>query len=123
MSNEMKHAMSNKKMLDVVGRRIANIRKMRKMNQVELGAASGKMLNTISNIERGVGDPKITTLHAIAHALRVPMAELLIYEHPIVTNEIRELYKEAIHELRKLTPPQMQMACDIIKTIHKQKTE
>ncbi len=112
--------MSDKNLFDVLGRRVANARKLRNMTQAELGKASGKILNTISEIERGEGNPKIATLHAIAHALRVPLAELLVYEpHTIVTDEIKKVYINTIHEIRKLTPEQMKMVCDMVKTINK----
>lgn len=112
--------MSDKELFDVLGRRVSNARKLRNMTQSDLGKASGKILNTISAIERGVGDPKISTLHAIAHALRIPLAELLVYEpHTIITNEIKRIYIDTIHEIRKLTPEQMKMVCSMVKTINK----
>ena len=62
--------------LKVLGKRIANLRKQKGMNQEEFADVSGKMINTISNIERGLSDPKVTTLMSIAKALNISMEEL-----------------------------------------------
>ena len=62
--------------LKTLGRRIASLRKKQGMNQEEFADVSGKMINTISNIERGLSDPKITTLIALAEALNVPVEML-----------------------------------------------
>ena len=56
-----------------LGRRIASLRKQQGMNQEEFADVSGKMINTISNIERGLSDPKVTTLLSLAQALNVPV--------------------------------------------------
>ena len=39
-----------------LGQRIARLRKARGYNQFEFADRSGKMINTISKIERGIGD-------------------------------------------------------------------
>lgn len=62
--------------LKVLGKRIANLRKQKGMSQEEFADVSGKMINTISNIERGLSDPKVTTLMSIAKALNISMEEL-----------------------------------------------
>ncbi len=58
------------------GKRIAILRKRRGMSQEEFADVSGKMINTISNIERGLSDPKITTLLSIAKALNISVETL-----------------------------------------------
>lgn len=62
--------------LKVLGKRIANLRKQKGMNQEEFADVSGKMINTISNIERGLSDPKVTTLMSISKALNISIEEL-----------------------------------------------
>ena len=49
----------------------------RHLSQEEFADKSGKMVNTISKIERGIGDPKITTLRDIATGLDVDLFDLL----------------------------------------------
>ncbi len=62
--------------LKTLGKRIAVLRKQRGMSQEEFAEVSGKMINTISNIERGLSDPKITTLLALVHALGIDINSL-----------------------------------------------
>lgn len=62
--------------LKALGKRIATLRKQQGMNQEEFADVSGKMINTISNIERGLSDPKVTTLLSLAQALNVPIDSL-----------------------------------------------
>lgn len=63
--------------LKMLGQRIATLRKQKGLSQEVFAEVSGKMINTVSNIERGIADPKITTLLSFANALNVPVQELL----------------------------------------------
>lgn len=62
--------------LKTLGRRIAQLRKQKGMSQEDFADVSGKMINTISNIERGLSDPKVTTLMSISKALNISIEEL-----------------------------------------------
>ena len=62
--------------LKTLGKRIAYLRKQKGMNQEDFADVSGKMINTISNIERGLSDPKVTTLMSISEALNISIEEL-----------------------------------------------
>lgn len=68
--NETNHVLKN------LGQRIAYLRKQKGLNQEDFADISGKMINTISNIERGLSDPKITTLLSISEALNISIEEL-----------------------------------------------
>ncbi len=68
--------MRNEALSRVVGKKIAQLRKAQGMSQDDLAEASGKMINTISNIERGLGDPRVSTLEAISKALNINMPDL-----------------------------------------------
>jgi len=115
----------NKRLLKLIGRRVTNIRKIRGVKQRELGDISGKMVNTISNIERGLVDMKITTLNDIALALRIPLSEFVVEENPIIRDENKELYRDTIHIIRKLSPEDMKKMRDVIKLFikHSKNTE
>ena len=71
--------MINKKteFISLLGSKIARLRKMSGYNQFEFADKSGKMVNTISKIERGIGDPRLSTLMDIAEALDISLTELL----------------------------------------------
>ena len=46
--------MNKQETLKSIGRKIALFRKLKGLNQFDLASESGKMINTISNIERGI---------------------------------------------------------------------
>lgn len=48
------------------------------MSVLELSRRSGVARNTIAALERGVGNPTVDTLYALADALGVPLADLLV---------------------------------------------
>lgn len=62
----------------IVGLRIAQLRKLSDsgLNQGELAAETGLMVNTISNLERG-GNPQLSTLVKICNKLNVSVNDLL----------------------------------------------
>ena len=60
-----------------LGRHIAAYRKRNKITQEKLAQKTHIIFNTISNIERGIGDPKLSTLMSIAEALNISLCELL----------------------------------------------
>ena len=68
----------DKVFLQTLGKHIANLRKQKGMSQEEFAELSGKMINTISNIERGLADPRITTLYSFAKTLNISIQDLLV---------------------------------------------
>ncbi|MBP5698799.1 MAG: helix-turn-helix transcriptional regulator [Alphaproteobacteria bacterium] len=84
--------------LKTLGRRIAALRKKQGMNQEEFADVSGKMINTISNIERGLSDPKVTTLLSLAEALNVSVDSLFNDNEQPPTEEL----PEAVQTILKL---------------------
>ena len=69
--------MENKDFLFLLGRKIAQRRKNLALSQGELAEKTGKIVNTISNIERGIGDPKISTLLDLSIALGMSVSQLV----------------------------------------------
>ena len=86
--------------LKALGKRIAFLRKQKGMNQEEFADISGKMINTISNIERGLSDPKVTTLLSLAKALNAPISTLFDESAPTPPKDMSDELK-AILELIK----------------------
>ncbi|MFL5287154.1 MAG: helix-turn-helix domain-containing protein [Rhodopila sp.] len=56
---------------------LSRLRQEKGMTQVDLSDASGINQSHISKPERGVGDPRLSTVLALAAALRVSLFELL----------------------------------------------
>ena len=71
-----------------LGRRIAFLRKKKGMSQDDFAEVSGKMVNTISKIERGITDLRISTLVSVADALEVAVGDLFNENSPPFTGEL-----------------------------------
>lgn len=91
------------------GKRIASLRKQKGYSQEEFAEATGKMINTISNIERGLTDPKFTTLNAIASTLQVNVADLF-YDIPATGQILSSDTIKIINLTETLTPRLKQVA-------------
>lgn len=88
--------------LKTLGKRIAQLRKQKGLNQEDFADISGKMINTISNIERGLSDPKVTTLMSIAKALDLPIEELFSEtKQPQITEELPSNIATILQILKK----------------------
>lgn len=61
-----------------VGRRLRDLRKRRGLTQRALARACELSANAIGLIERGETSPSVSTLHRLALALEVPIAELFV---------------------------------------------
>jgi transcriptional regulator with XRE-family HTH domain len=68
---------SDTKLLKTFGRSIRRLRKQHRLSQEDLAEKSGLSRNYISDIERGVRNPGLLALVALARALRVSLRELV----------------------------------------------
>lgn len=59
-----------------IGQNIRYYRRAKRLSQRELGDLSGLGVMQISKLERGVANPKLETLLAVADALRVSFEDL-----------------------------------------------
>ena len=60
-----------------IGQRIREIRMSRKISQIELATRCGVEPSNLNRIEHGKANPTVRTLHLIAVALSVGLAELV----------------------------------------------
>ena len=70
--------MSN--IVERLGVRLKHLRQARKLTQERLAEAAGLSYKFVGEIERGVGNPTLTTLDALAAALQVGITDLLAEE-------------------------------------------
>lgn len=63
-----------------LGRRIADLRKARKLTQEKLAEAVGCSVEFISLVERGVNAPAVAGLEKFAKVLKVEVRELFTFE-------------------------------------------
>lgn len=67
-------------LLRALGRQMRQLRQDRGMRLEDLAARSGCSVGSLSQIERGLGNPSFGTLARISHALRVSVARLVEVE-------------------------------------------
>ena len=112
--------MSGQELLRDLGAYIAKVRRDRNISQQQLADLSGKMLNTISNIERGLTDPRAGTLVAIAKALSIPVSELVTpYQNAVIKESNHALWVETLKLLRDLSDEELRTANRILAALHK----
>jgi transcriptional regulator with XRE-family HTH domain len=68
---------------ELLGRRIREIRKQRKLTQEELAERAGTDVKYLGGIERGTENPTIAMLEKLAHALSVKSYQIINTEHEI----------------------------------------
>lgn len=61
----------------VLAENVARLRRRKKLSQAQLAQRTGIHYTEISRIERGLRDPRLTTIARLAHGLRVKPARLL----------------------------------------------
>ena len=62
-----------------LGRRIANLRKVKKLTQEQLAEAMGCSVEFVSLVERGVNAPSVAGLEKFAKVLRVEVKDLFTF--------------------------------------------
>ena len=63
-----------------LGRRIASLRKTKKLTQEQLAEALGCSVEFISLVERGVNAPSVAGLERFAKILKIEVKELFTFE-------------------------------------------
>lgn len=64
----------------LLGRRIKELRKAKKMSQAGLAEATGLSDNYIALVEQGKRSPSLETIEKIASAIKVPYEELFYFQ-------------------------------------------
>lgn len=80
----------------MLGEKIRNKRVDKKLTLKELAGRTGLTQGFLSQVERGITDPSITSLRRIAHALDVPIFYFLMDEaksNPVVRKNERQVLK------------------------------
>jgi len=86
-----------------VGQQVRALRVERGMTLEDLAGRSGCSIGSLSQIERGLGNPAFGTLAKVAHALGVPVVRLLHSPEPAVISPVVRK-----HERRRIAPPVVQ---------------
>jgi transcriptional regulator with XRE-family HTH domain len=96
-----------KKML---GLRIRGLREARRQTQHELAASANVSLKHLGELERGRGNPSLSSLQRLAEALELPLIELLDTEMEEKSDDM--LREEITRRLQTVKP-------EILRVIHK----
>ncbi len=104
-----------------IGKRVAQIRKAQGIGQEDLASKTKHTLsfNTISVLERGLGDPKISTLYEIASVLKISLSDLLDIENPEIKKqpEFLQNLEKGTQLLKKMTPEQLKTAIKLLEVL------
>ena len=107
---------------NLLGSRIASIRKIRDLNQAELAELVNTATETIFRIERGFSVPSIKTLEKIGHALQAPIKEFFTFDtsHPNrIPNRQNELTKVVVL-LQNKNRADIKLGHQILQTLFEQ---
>lgn len=103
MTDKARELKDNNAFFTNLGRKISRMRKDKKLSQAEFAVLMSRDINTLSKIERGVINPKITTLINIAKGLDVTLIELLNIDNLKVIPGTRErLINDIVQKLKNL---------------------
>lgn len=79
------------------GANIKKLRKLRKLTQGQLAERSGLSERYVSEVERGIANPRLMSLRELASGLEVSIPDLFIFENsPLTVREIKERLLEAL---------------------------
>lgn len=90
--------MSNIK--ELLGKRIREIRKQKKMTQETLAEYADIEIASLSNIENGKNYPNFETLNKISNAFNILPYELYVFEH-LDNNNHTKLIEEMVQSMTK----------------------
>lgn len=109
-----------------IGKQIASIRKKQGLSQQAVEDKTSLVSNadsikyrTLSLIEQGYGEPKITTLNKIAVALNVPLIELFDIDENIKINQSDKLLNEANILLKDLDVESLKLIVKLLYLLKK----
>lgn len=81
----------------VFGANIKKLRKQRGFTQGQLAERSGLSERYVSEVERGVANPRLMSLKDLANGLDVSVPDLFIFENsPMTAGELKERLVEAL---------------------------
>lgn len=87
-----------------IGKRIRKLREAAGLTQAELADALGKALSSISQIERGVVLPSVSTIEAIAKAVGQSLDQVFAQEEDVPGNRTGNPGNSAIPRAHLLSP-------------------
>jgi transcriptional regulator with XRE-family HTH domain len=100
---------------ELLGKRVRELRKMRKLTQERLAELAGVDISYLGNIERGTENPTVATLEKLADALSIKPHQILNFEH--VLQGEKALRRRLNQILDKCDENELQMILKMISAI------
>ena len=102
-------------LLKAVGRRVRSAREELGLTQDQLAERAGLHVSYVGQIERGLREPSLKSLEAVATALSLQLADLLA-EDPLKEGR---LLRELERVVGDLEPPQQREVLDVVRRVVK----
>lgn len=100
----------------LLGRRIKEIRKRRRLSQEQLAERAGISSQYVSNIERGKENPTLDLLFSLANALKVPLGEMCDLD-PIQDMDQKRMQAALREVLRTAGPDGLRVALKVLRAV------
>jgi transcriptional regulator with XRE-family HTH domain len=100
-------------LLTTVGRRVRSAREELGLTQDQLAERAGLHVSYVGQIERGLREPSLRSLAAVATALNLQLADLLAADPPKEGRLLREL-ERVVDELK---PPQQRELLEVVRRV------
>ena len=107
--------MKDKELQKYIGNKIREIRKFKKISQLDLAYSINMSMNTVSYIELGKIASKIDTLNKIANVLNVDISTFFPNKNDIKQED--KAFKEIIKKLQKLDNTKLAKISKILEII------
>ncbi|WAM36576.1 helix-turn-helix transcriptional regulator [Caldicellulosiruptor acetigenus] len=95
-----------------VARRIIELRRKYGISQYQLSKLAGVSQSALSEIERGIKQPTITTIENICRAFNITLADFFAEKEPEISPEVRSL----INTVANLSSTQIKLLDSFLKT-------
>jgi transcriptional regulator with XRE-family HTH domain len=102
-------------LLKTVGRRVRSAREELDLTQDQLAERAGLHVSYVGQIERGLREPSLKSLGAVAKALNLHLADLLAEDEAKAGRLLRELKRV----VGALEPPQQREVLEVVRRVVK----
>lgn len=100
---------------ELLGKRVRELRKMRKLTQERLAELAGVDISYLGNIERGTENPTVATLEKLADVLSTKAHQILNFEHALQGE--KALRRRIGQILEKCDEKELQLILKIVSAI------
>ena len=104
---------------NIVGRRVREFRKRKKLTQAQLAEKINKTVEMVCHLENGTASTKISTLYDICEALDIQPHQLFTNLYDFEADKMYPELVELFMELREMSPEAVHHILYAIRATHK----